>query len=69
MLQQDICYRCLLPLLNCCILLCHDTTPDRFGTKLAGRMAPRYAQDQLAGHTQQWAFPEADGLLTDTVAK
>jgi hypothetical protein len=41
----------------------------RFGTRLAGRMAPRYAQDQLAGTTQKMAFPSADGLLTDTVAR
>ncbi|WIA10778.1 hypothetical protein OEZ85_010947 [Tetradesmus obliquus] len=41
----------------------------RFGTHLAGRMAPRYAQDQLVGTTQKMAFPSADGLLTDTVAR
>lgn len=41
----------------------------RFGARLAGRMAPRYARDQLAGATQLLAFPSGDGLLTDTVAR
>ena len=39
------------------------------GKAVAGRMAPRYAQDQLASKTQQLAFPSADGLLTDAVAR
>lgn len=44
-------------------------SPVRLGGRLAGQMAPRYAKDQLVGHTMHMAFHDADSGMTQTVAK